>query len=132
MDTVLYALVSDDAKLEMEQPSDVKRVLRGLIGEVVEVIIRKRRSKRSDRANRYYFGVVIKLMAEHCGYEPDEMHEALAFRFLRVEDDPITGSPRRKRTPKTNTAEFSDYVDQCIRFAAELGVYVPQPHEVRV
>jgi hypothetical protein len=130
MDVVLYALVSDDAKLEMESQGDVKRVLRGLIGEVVEVIIRKRRSKRSDRANRYYFGVVVKLMAEHCGYEPDEMHEALAFRFLRIEDDPITGSPRRKRTPKTNTAEFADYVDQCIRFAAELGVYVPQPGKV--
>jgi hypothetical protein len=103
---------------------------RALAGTDVDVIIRRHREQRTDRANRYYFGVVVPLIGEHCGYDKQEMHELLAMRFLRVEDDPITGSPRRRHTPKTDTKEFAEYVDQCIRFAAELGVYIPAPGEV--
>ena len=130
MDLLLSAYVDDHAVLAFERPERLSVQLQRFIGQAVEVVVRKPKSQRSSQANRYYFGVVVKLLAEFCGYEPDEMHEALAFRFLRIEDDPITGSPRRQRTPKTNTKEFADYVDQCIRFAAELGVYIPQPGEV--
>ena len=106
---------------------------KSLTGKLVDLTIKRHRETRSSQANRYYFGVVIKLISEHTGYEPDEMHEVLAMRFLRIEDCPITGAPRRKRTPQTNTAEFSEYVDQCIRFAAiELGVTIPQPEQVDV
>lgn len=101
-----------------------------LAGKRVDVLIRPHREQRTTRQNRYLWGVVYALIAEHCGYEVDELHEALAMKFLRIEDDPLTGSPRRKRTPKTNTAEFAAYLDQCIRFAAELGVVVPDPETV--
>lgn len=129
---VHFARVDEDGKLHLQSPEVFKQAVRAYAGKFVELTVKEQRNRRSDRANRYYFGVVIKLVAEHCGYEPDEMHEALAFRFLRIEDDPVTSSPRRQRTPKTSTKEFAEYVDQCIRFAAELGVYVPQPHEVDI
>jgi hypothetical protein len=123
--------VSEAGKLVMEPA--VRRLwddhVRGLSGCQVEWTLRKKRVGRTDRANRYYFGVVVPLIAEYCGYERDEMHEALAMKFLRIEDCPITGTPRRKHTPETNSKEFATYVDSCIRFAAELGVYVPQPGE---
>lgn len=106
------------------------RHLSTLSGKPVEITVRQFRQKRSSQANRYYFGVVIPLLSEATGYERDEMHELLAMRFLRIEDDPVTGSPRRRRTPDTDTKEFAEYVDRCIRFAAELGVYVPAPGEV--
>ncbi len=116
--------------LVMNKQKEYARHLRSLAGEYVEVIVRKKRFQRSSQANRYYFGVVIPLLAKHCGYEKDEMHELLAMRFLRIEDDPITGSPRRKHTPETDTAEFAAYVDSCIRLAAELGVVIPDPQTV--
>jgi hypothetical protein len=72
----------------------------------------------------------VPLIAEHCGYDKQEMHELLAMRFLRMADDPVTGSPRRRHTPETDTKDFSDYVDACIRLAAELGVYIPEAGEV--
>ena len=103
-----------------------------LAGKRVDVIIRPHREQRTTNQNSYYWSAVVELLAEHCGYEKDEMHELLALRFLRIEADPITGSPRRQRTPKTNTAEFAAYLDQCIRFAAELGVAVPDPEQVEV
>jgi hypothetical protein len=87
------------------------------------------KATRSSQQNRYYFGVVVKMIAEFCGYEPDEMHETLAMKFLRIEDDPILGTPRRQRTPKTNTAEFTEYIEQCRRLGAQLGLYIPDPGE---
>ena len=116
--------------LTLDRPADYLRAVRALAGSFVEVTIRKQRTQRSPQANRYYFGVVVPLIAEHCGYDKQEMHELLAMRYLRIEDDPVTGSPRRKHTPETDTTEFTDYVDACVRFAAELGVVIPAPHEV--
>lgn len=130
MTRIHFGHVSPEGKLELDAPVVFKLAIRELAGKPVEITVKQKRNKRSDRANRFYFGVVVKLMAEHCGYEVDEMHEALAFRFLRIEDDPLTGSPRRKRTPATDTKEFAEYVEACMRFGAEFGVYIPEPGEV--
>ena len=89
--------------------------LQSMKDKPVEVTVKIHRENRSSQANRYYFGVVVPLIAESCGYEKDEMHELLAMRFLRVEDDPVTGSPRRKHTPETDSKEFAEFVDCCIR-----------------
>jgi hypothetical protein len=129
-DALFYGRVLPGGLLVWEQPQAYNRAVRALAGKHVEGIIRKRKTKRTSQANRYYFGVVVKLLAEHCGYDAQEMHEALAFRFLRIEDCPITGAPRRKRTPDTDTTEFSEYVNHCIRLAAELGVVIPDAREV--
>lgn len=129
---IIRGVVSAAGKLEL---SDVARGLLSrhlgtMKGKPVDLVVKVHRHQRTSQANRFYFGVVVPLIAEHCGYEKDEMHELLAMRFLRIEDDPVTGSPRRKHTPETDTKEFSDYVDACMRFGAELGVYIPQPGEV--
>jgi hypothetical protein len=105
-------------------------VMRFKPGTPIAVTVKRYRRKRSDRQNRYYFGQVVPRIAERCGYDKQEMHELLAMRFLRVEDDPITGSPRRKRTPDTDTAEFTEYLDHCIQFGAELGAEIPPPDMV--
>ncbi len=128
---IWFGRVLPGGLLVLDQPKDYAKHVRALAGKHIEVLTRQRRTKRSDQANRYYFGVVVKLIAEHCGYETDEMHELLAMKFLRIEDDPITGAPRRKRTPKTDSIEFSAYVDRCKRFALiELGVIIPDANEV--
>ncbi len=129
---VFHGTVSTSGRLELSDTVRAwfTRYLLTLAGKSVEVTVRVHRRQRSSRQNRYYFGVVVPFIAEHCGYEKDEMHELLAMRFLRVADDPITGSPRRRHTPQTDTKEFSEYVDSCIRFGAELGVFIPGPGDV--
>lgn len=123
-----------DEKGKLVLPESVRALLacylHTLAGKPVDVIVRQHRDQRTNPQNRYYFGVVVPLIADSCGYEVDEMHELLAMRFLRIEDDPVTGSPRRKHTPDTNTKEFADYLDACIRFGAELGVVIPEPNTV--
>ncbi len=107
-----------------------QRLLKALHGNDVDVTVTKHKDAMSGRAKRYYFGCIVPLIAEYCGYEKDEMHEALAWKFLRIEDDDLTGTPRRKHLPALDSPEGAEYLDRCIRFGAELGVYIPSPGEV--
>jgi hypothetical protein len=129
---VIRATVNDAGKLEVSAVGRelLARHLATLKGKPVDLVVSAHRNPRSVQANRYYWGVVVPLIAAYCGYDKQAMHEALAFRFLRIEDDPITGSPRRQHTPETDTKAFADYVDHCIQFAAELGVEIPAPYTV--
>lgn len=129
---VFHGVVTKAGRLELLDVERVRRrvYLLGMAGKDVEIVIKVHRERRSTRQNRYYFGVVVPMLADHCGYEKAEMHELLAMKFLRIEDDPITGSPRRKHTPETETVEFAAYVDACIRLAAELDLVIPEPNEV--
>jgi len=129
---VIRGSVSDAGKLELSAVGRevLTRHLASLKGKPIDLIVKVHRNPRSTQANKYYWGVVVPVIAAYCGYDKQEMHEALAFRFLRIEDDPITGSPRRQHTPDTDTKAFSDYVDQCIQFAGELGLEIPAPYTV--
>lgn len=122
--------VGPRGSLSLKEPRKFRSYLSGLRGKRVDVIVRTHRERRSNEANRYYWGVVVALLAEEFGYEKEECHEVLAMHFLRIEDCPITGAPRRKRTPDCDTKEFSDYVDACIRLAAEHGVEIPPAQDV--
>ena len=124
--------VDERGVLLLEQPVTYRSHIARLKGKRVEVTVRRYREQRSNEANRFYWGCVVPLLAEEFGYEKLEMHEVLAMHFLRIEDCPITGAPRRKRTPDTDTAEFAAYTDSCIRLAAEHGIVVPAPNEVEV
>lgn len=129
---VFTGRVEADGRFHADHKAALTRYMRTLGGTRAELVVRRARAQRTNAQNRYYFGVVCALLGEHCGYDVQEMHEVLAFRFLRIEDCPITRAPRRRHTPDTNTVEFSEYVEHCRRFAAELGVCIPDPNEVEV
>lgn len=122
----------DGGAIEIRDKSEFMQYLRRLEGKDVEIVVRRFRGQRSLDANAFYWGAVVTTMADEFGYDKQEMHDVLAMRFLRIADCPITQSPRRKHTPECDTKEFAEYVDACIRLAAEHGVYIPQPGEVEV
>lgn len=118
-----------------------KAALRALGARGVPVVltVEEDKGKRSSPQNRYYHGVVVKLIAQglkDLGWEPVEctpeaVHETLKYRFLQVDKrvgldgEVIT---RVKSTTELNTKEFTDYTDHCVRFAAEyLNVVIPEP-----
>lgn len=126
--------VTESGQLEMSTPVRAlwQRHLDSLKGAPVEWTLRRQTKRMSDSARRYYFGCVVPLIAEHCGYEKEEMHEVLAMRFLRIDDCPITGAPRRRHLSSADdfkSKEGAEFIDACIRLASEMGVYVPQPGE---
>jgi hypothetical protein len=95
-------------------------------GGIWDVIIKRPEKIRTDPQNRYYFGVVVKILADELGYTKDELHEALKWKFLQV-PGPL---PTVKSTAKLSTVEFIDYIDEVVRWAAQdLGVVLPDPEE---
>lgn len=90
------------------------------------------RPKRSDSQNRYWHGVVIPLFAEHCGYEFDEMKDALALKLLPKEiTDFSTGEVRTVpgHTSELNTKQFNELIERAQRLGAEMDIYIPDPGE---
>jgi hypothetical protein len=101
-----------------------------LEGEDVEITLQKLRRQRSGRQNRYYWGVLVAMIAEAAGYStPEEAHDALRLHFLQKHDD--GQMPTIRSTTELTTAEFEEYQSKCRQLATEMfGIYVPEPNEV--
>lgn len=100
-----------------------------LEGKEVVVTIAKKTKQRSLNQNRYYFGIVIKLISEVTGYTVDEAHDAMRFKFLRVVND--RGLETARSTTDLNTAEMELYLSQIRIFAStDLGCFIPDPNQM--
>lgn len=107
----------------------MRRFPDGLVGVRFEVI----REKRSNAQNRFWHGVVIPLFAEHCGYEFEEMKDALALELLPKEVvDMKTGEVKvvSGHTSEQNTKQFKELIERAQRLGAEMGIDIPDPGEV--
>lgn len=114
--------------LDVEQ---YQKLVESLEGRAVELILRPFRPARSSAANRYFHGVVVPLLAEHCGYTPEEMKDALKWKFLQVHfNDGQDKPPTVLSTSGLDTKQFGEFIEQCVRLGAEMGVVVPNPGEM--
>lgn len=127
------ASVSDAGRLQFTERERkmLDTFLRTVKNQPVSVTVKRERATRSSQANRYYWGVVVPLIAEHLGYQKDELHEALKQKFLRLDAEPDEhGLVRVKSTATLNTKEFADYVENVATWAgAEFGLNIPAPGE---
>ena len=77
---------------------------------------------RSNPQNKYYFGVVVDMISEETGNEPEETHELLKLKFLK--------SMGKANTTQLDTKEFNIYIEKIQRWAAqELSCVIPDPNE---
>jgi hypothetical protein len=116
--------VTTTGKLRLDDRPGLDAWLNTLAGQRVELTIRPARTERSLQANKYYWGVIVPLLGEYCGYDKDDMHAALKLKFLTGPD----GKP--KSTSNLSKAQFAEFVTQCQQFGAELGVVIPDPAQV--
>jgi hypothetical protein len=100
-----------------------------------EVTIKVQGQTRSERQNRWYWGVVLAALSDHTGYTAEELHELCKQRFnaRTVSDvDPDTGevsdSEWRQSTAALDSAAFTVYVERVRQWAAqEFGIVIPDP-----
>lgn len=101
-----------------------------------ELTLQRRRATRSVQANAYYWGVVLRLLAEFTGYTVDEMHDICKAKFLpkrlaiakgngEIVDEYVLGGSTRD----LDTNDFYEYVEQIRQWAAELDCNIPDPNE---
>ena len=120
---ILYGEVKG-GKLKLDAPQSYLVELSRLEGQRIELTIRKERHVRSLSQNKYYWGVIIEILSNNFGYDKEEMHEALKFKFLKKHED--TDLVTVGSTAKLSTAEFTEYIDEIIRWAStEYQVVIP-------
>lgn len=124
-------------KLEIRNRAMVRAQLQRMRDGEVRITIERAHATRSSQANRYYWGVVVELLAEHTGYTPDEIHEVLKAKFLPKKLAVTDGNGEIKgefvvggTTTKLNKVEFGEYVTQIRQWALEdLDVVIPEANE---
>ncbi len=100
-------------------------------GTQVDIVIRKHRNNRTHDQNNYYWGVVVKILGDFFGYDPEDMHTELKRLFNPIVSK-LDGSTIGGSTAKMSTVEFfhdqDSYVERICRWAAtEHGVNIPPP-----
>jgi hypothetical protein len=123
-------------QIDFGKENDKKKlfgVLKSRKPKVYTIEIKEFRKDRSSLQNRYYWGVVIKELCNHTGYNADEMHELLKAKFnpkelvfkKTGESIKIGGS-----TAELDTLDFENYLEQIRIFAlSDLDVLIPLPNQ---
>ena len=96
--------------------------------DTADLVIRMPFKQRSHPQNRYYWGVVIHVLAQEWGYEKGELHELLLHRFSI--ESRQGQPPKILRSRDMSVREFRDYVSTVKRWAlTEYGITVPESYE---
>lgn len=120
-------------KVVLNNESRYSENLKGLEGKEIELTIKEYKKERSRFQNRYYFGVVLKIIADYTGHDVEELHEVLKVMFLSTKDVEMSGDIYSipQSTTKLNTKEFEEYLERIRRWALmDLEVQIPLPNEV--
>jgi len=135
MNNPIFKAKVKNGKLTIKDKSRFDEYLLSL-PEDVELIVRVPRRDRSSNQNRYYHGVVVKILAEEIGHSNNEMHEILKSEFLSKEIVVKTNQGEEfKRiygsTAALKTTSFEEYLSQIRQWGAEkFGINIPLPNEV--
>ena len=101
-------------------------------GTIVNCTVRKASKIRSIPQNSYYWGVVLSYISAQTGYEPEEVHINMKYKFLR-HGDTENYMNHIKSTTELNTEEFEEYLEYIRRWAAQfLELYIPLPNEIEL
>ena len=94
--------------------------------------VEKLKHPRTNSQNGYYWGVVVKEIAQHTGHDPEQIHELLSLKFSPRWHFPAEGvASIPTSTTRLDTIAFTDYIEKCRMWANEfLGLQIPLPGEV--
>jgi hypothetical protein len=132
-----------EGKLFFDKTEQFKQYLHTFpTGKRIEVTVEKLTHPRTNSQNRYYWGVVVKEIAQHTGHDPEQIHELLKQMFsprwhfaVKYEEGHMgmTDTSIPTSTTRLDTQVFVDYTEKCRVWANEfLGLQIPLPGEVTV
>jgi hypothetical protein len=129
----------EGGKLDIHNRAGLSQALRGMKDGEVLIRIERLRATRSMPQNKWYWGVIVQMLADHTGYTPDEMHEVLKAKFIpkrfavcdgngEVRDELVIGGS----SAILNTVEFGEYCEAIRQWAAaDLGMDIPDPIDAK-
>lgn len=124
--------VDTAGKLDPDVRGQVAEYIRTFKNLTIDVKVKAHKAQRSLDQNAYWWAVPVAILAEHCGYEPEQMHYALLGEWRGYVDGPRGEKvPRCCASSKLTTAEFTELIEWVQRWAAtELNCQIPAPNEV--
>jgi hypothetical protein len=133
---MIFPATVREGKLFLDKADQFKKHLATFPDEKrVEVTVEKITHPRSNSQNRYYFGVVVKEIAQHTGHDAEQVHELLKVQFAPRWHFPLQNTNLNIPTSTTrlDTLAFVEYTEKCRMWANEfLGLQIPLPGEVTV
>lgn len=121
-----------DGKIILANKLQFQDYLLSLEGQEVELGVDKIRWDRSSNQNRYYWGVIVKMIAEETGHTNDEIHQWLKVEFNG--ELVIIGNKEikiGKSTAGLDIEKFEDYCQKIRIWALEiLNITIPLPNEI--
>ncbi len=118
-----------DGKLKLRDMEGFKKAQKELEGEQIYLKIDKWFKKRSDRQNRYYHGVVVRILAEETGHSHKEIHGYLKDKFIKKRH--VLGeNVAAISTTDLSTKEFEEYLRKIRMWASrDLETFIPAPNQ---
>ena len=121
-----------NGKLMVDKPDDFKLSLTQLEGKDVVIIVKKAEYVRTGAENRYYWGVIVRMVSDEMAVIPEEAHDFLKSLFLK-EGVEIKGKRYEiiKSTASLSIGDFEDYCEKVRQFSVnEMGLIIPLPNEI--
>lgn len=118
-------------KMFIRNRSDFDNAIKRFDGKDVEIIVQKKRLVRSLQQNKLWW-LYVTILSNELGYEKEEMHEICKFKFLKRERViEKTGEiiEYLESTTRLTRTEFSEVVEALIRWAASMGIVLPEPNQ---
>lgn len=121
-----------DGRLQVNQ-GRLRAALSAMKDGDVVVTVQRKRPSRTLCQNAYYWGVVLKTIADDTGQDLESLHEFLK-RECNAQRVELTNRETGEHfdawvgasTANLNVNDFSDYVERCRAWAASfLGVTIP-------
>jgi len=129
-----------DGRVPQEVSIGVRDAVRRMQGKQLVLSLKEQTRVRSIRQNRYYHGVIVRMITDafrEAGndFDDDDTHEFLKIEVGRLRRKIVTADDRVLTAPGTTTVlttkEFEDFAEKCRAWAAEvLGLIIPLPNEV--
>ncbi|MES2216657.1 MAG: hypothetical protein V4481_05185 [Patescibacteria group bacterium] len=114
-------------------------------GKEMDIILKNRVKERSRQEEKYYWAVVVRMVAEEMSVSRQEAHNTMASIFLTVEEKSPAGF-RYKRvlsTTELSDKRYDEYIfKECVPWASlptgddglnadsGLDIYLPLPNEI--
>ena len=140
-----YGSVTSEGQIKLPRKRFKEEVLSAFLGSSIEVIVKRKRKRRSTPQNAYYWGVMIPYVLrgfidagnnlQESNKEHHELiHTFLKDKFLHNGIEIVNAQGEVHTTPpstqRCTTTEFMEYMDQVKMWSAEfLNTNIPDPEE---